>query len=385
MPSREFPLTDLSARHWLEQFSLAPSPELKLGGSSDWSVEKHTLRGGVSDGVDLVELHNGRLSLSIVPTRGMGIWKGTCDGLELGWRSPVEFPVNPVFVNAHDRGGIGWLAGFNEWICRCGLDLNGPPGPEGTLHGRIANIPAHFVSVRVDTQGPGTIAVTGIVDESTMFGPNLRLTSTVETRAGSNRFTIIDVITNRKGTPAELELLYHINTGPPFLEAGARCIAPARIVAPRDPRAAEGIDHFDTYAGPEAGYAEQVYYYELATDAQGQTTALLRNAGGDKAISLHFNRSELPCFALWKNTQSEAEGYVTGLEPATNFPNPKAFERDQKRVITLPPGGSHAIRLEIAVHNGRDAVEGVESEIAALQGGQPPEVSRKPRLGWSPE
>ena len=36
---------------------------------------------------------------------------------------------------------------------------------------------------------------------------------------------------------------------------------------------------------------------------------------------------ELPCFTLWKNTAAEADGYVTGLEPGTNFPNLRSFER----------------------------------------------------------
>ncbi|MSR58023.1 MAG: DUF4432 family protein [Planctomycetaceae bacterium] len=384
MPHRDFPLTDVSRRLWHDQFSLTPSAELKLAGSDKWSVGKHTLRGGVSDGVDVIELNNGRLSLSILPTRGMGLWKGACDGIDLGWKSPVALPVHPAFVNAHDRGGIGWLGGFNEWLCRCGLDLNGPPGPEGTLHGRIANLPAHTVTIRIETDGPGTIGVTGVIDESMMFGSNLRLTSTVETVAGSNRFTIIDQITNRRGVSAEIELLYHINTGRPFLEPGARCVVPALEVAPRDARAAEGIDHYETFAAPQAGYAEQVYFFDLAADSNSRTATLLRNAAGDKGLSVHFDRRELPHFTLWKNTQAEEDGYVTGFEPATNFPNLKPFEREQGRVITLPPGGSHTIRLEIAVYSTAESVRAVEEEIATLQGNRPPKVHREPRPGWSP-
>src|SRR5579862_7070260 len=192
MANHNWVLTDVARRIWREEFHAAAGVDVKLAGSDNWSIEKCRLRGGLSDGVDVVELNNGRLSVAIVPTRGMGLWRGTCDGLELGWRSPVALPVNPAFVNAGERGGIAWLAGFNEWICRCGLDFNGPPGPEGTLHGRIANIPAHSVEVAVSTDGAGAIAVTGIVDETTMFGPCLRLKSRVETVAGSNRLTIID-------------------------------------------------------------------------------------------------------------------------------------------------------------------------------------------------
>jgi hypothetical protein len=253
MPRQNWVLTDVSNRIWRDRFSISGGEGLKLAGSDAWSVSKSTFRGGVSEGVDVVDLNNGRLSVSILPTRGMGLWRGKCDGLELGWRSPVAFPVHPAFVNLIDRDGAGWLSGFNEWLCRCGLNVNGPPGSEGTLHGRIANLPAHFVEVSVETEEPGAIRVTGVVDETMMFGPSLRLKSTVETAAGSNRLTVIDEVTNLAGGPADLELLYHTNMGRPFLEPGARFVAPIISVVPRDRIAAEGIDSYDTYAAPLAG------------------------------------------------------------------------------------------------------------------------------------
>src|SRR5215470_16447944 len=110
MPPQNWVLTDVSKRIWRESFSVAPSPDIKLAGADRWAVNKYLLRGGLSDGVDVVEVDNGRLAVSILPTRGMGLWRGTCDGLELGWKSPVDLPVNPAFVNAVGRGGIGWLA-----------------------------------------------------------------------------------------------------------------------------------------------------------------------------------------------------------------------------------------------------------------------------------
>lgn len=377
-------LTDVANRVWRENFSVAASGEHKLAGSDKWSVNKYTFRGGVSDGVDVVEVNNGRLAVSILPTRGMGLWRGTCDGLELGWKSPVALPVNPAFVRAGERDGLAWLAGFNEWLCRCGLDSNGPPRADATLHGRIANIPAHFVELSVATEGPGTISVSGLVDETTMFGPALRLKSTVQTTAGSNRLTIIDEITNLRGVPGELELLYHTNMGRPFLEPGARLVAPIIEVVPRNPHAAEGINAFDNYAAPLAGYTEQVYFFDLAADKNGRTQTLLRSAHGDKGVSLSYDKRQLPYFTMWKNTQPEADGYVTGLEPGTNFPNPKEFEREQGRVISLPPGGTYTAHLEIAIHSSPKEVAAAEQEIAALQRGHEPRIHRSPQANWSP-
>ena len=39
------------------------------------TVERKIFRGGPSDGVELFVLSNGSLSVYVMPTRGMGIWK----------------------------------------------------------------------------------------------------------------------------------------------------------------------------------------------------------------------------------------------------------------------------------------------------------------------
>jgi len=379
MTHHTYRLTDAAEGIAREHFVLGPGADLRLAGSDEWRITKRTLRGGVSAGVEVLEICNGPLSLSLLPTRGMGIWRGSFRGIELGWNSPVRQPVHPRHVDALDRNGLGWLAGFNELMCRCGLSSNGAPGldvvedAEGrrtetplTLHGKIANIPAHFLEVSVDAGGPGKFSVCGMVDESSLFGPCLRLTSTLETEAGSSSFRIRDEITNLGGKPAELELLYHTNLGPPFLEEGAQFLAPIREVAPRDAWAGEGIGHWQSYLAPTAGYVEQCYFVDPAAEGD-ETVVLLRNAAGDKGFSLQYNRRELPCFTLWKNTQAEADGYVTGLEPGTNFPNLKTYERQQGRVILLEPGQTYAARIDFGVHATKQDVAAVERRIASLQ------------------
>ena len=92
-------------------------------------------------------------------------------------------------------------------------------------------------------------------------------------------------IENRSGQPQEMELLYHTNLGPPFLGAGSRVLAPLRVVVPFNARAVEGIDTYDAYLGPTAGYTEQNYLYELLGDARGHTLALLVSANRDRAVA----------------------------------------------------------------------------------------------------
>ena len=228
-------LTDVEQALWTESWVLNEETR-PLGAGQTWSVEKRSLKGGLQDGVDVIEVDNGALSIFIVPTRGMGIWKGIYRGIPLGWESPVRNLVNPAFIDLNDRGGLGWLKGFNEWIVRCGLDSNGAPCTDTIidnngnkadvflpLHGKIANIPARYVEVRVDLSPPHRITVLGTVEEAMVFGPALRLTTAISTQLGSGTFTISDRITNLNRRPTELELLYHCNYGAPSLRG--RCYA----------------------------------------------------------------------------------------------------------------------------------------------------------------
>src|SRR6202008_2548122 len=109
------------------------------------TINISTLHGGRREGVQVAEVNNGRLRLALLPQRGMGIWKAWVDGVEFGWQSPVQGPVHPAFVPLEDASGLGWLEGFDELLCRCGLQSNGAPDFDAhgsvlhPLHGRIAN------------------------------------------------------------------------------------------------------------------------------------------------------------------------------------------------------------------------------------------------------
>jgi len=81
-------LTDVAGDLWIDGFS-AGNDSLRLATPHDWSVRKRTLRGGPRDGVDVIEVHNGALYFSVLPTRGMGLWRGEYRGNFLGWRSQL--------------------------------------------------------------------------------------------------------------------------------------------------------------------------------------------------------------------------------------------------------------------------------------------------------
>lgn len=385
MAENTWTLTDTATGLYVDELTISPNDV--EGGAEGYEVTKKTLRGGLSDGVDIVQVKSGDLSFAVLPTRGMGLWKAWLAGQEIGWQSPVRGPVNPAFVPLMEPGGLGWLDGFDELLVRCGLESNGAPdfNENGRLayplHGRIANRPAHHVEVSVDGE-LGEVSVTGVVEETRFHFSKLRLTSTVTTKVGEASLRIRDVIENFSGSSAEIQMLYHTNFGQPLLDPVSVFVAPVKTVVPRNERAAEGIETWNAYAPEVAGYAEQVYFLELLTGEDGMTHTLLKNAEGTRGVSILLNKNQLPCYTLWKNTTASADGYVTGLEPGTNFPNPRTFEGQQGRVVRLAPGATTAFDLVLAFHKDSDEVKQAEDAIAAIQGDAEPEIGDEPWEGW---
>src|SRR5437773_10707372 len=95
---KSWTLTDVVNDVWLDSFAVG-NDSLRLATPHDWSIRKRTLRGGLRDGVDLIEIHNGALSYSLLPTRGMGLWRGEYCCNFLGWRVTVFGTVYTMFVH----------------------------------------------------------------------------------------------------------------------------------------------------------------------------------------------------------------------------------------------------------------------------------------------
>jgi hypothetical protein len=123
------------------------------------------------------------------------------------------------------------------------------------------------------------------------------------------------------------------------------------------------------------GFIEQVYFLELIGDYEGNTIVMLKNREGKKGTSISFSLKQLPYFTLWKNTASYEDGYVVGLEPGTNFPNNKAFEREKGRVVRLAQNSKYISEITLAVHLEKE-VEEIEEYIKKLQKGIKPEIFR---------
>ena len=386
MARKTWTLADVDRDIFVDGISISPGDV--DGVATGYSVVKRTLRGGLRDGVDVIDVDNGEFRFTIVPTRGMGIWRASLGDLRLEWKSPVKGPVHPGFVRVAEASGLGWLDGFDEMLVRCGLESNGAPefNDNGTvrhpLHGKIANLPAHKVEVTVDGDS-GEIGVTGVVNETRLFFNKLELRTTYTTRVGQPGVTVTDTVTNVSAETSELELLYHVNFGVPLLNPGSKAVLPVTKIAPRDAEAVGNLAEWDTYGPETPGSSEAVFFFELAADGEGQTQALLRNAAGSQGVSLLFNKNQLPCFTLWKSRQAAIDGYVTGLEPALNYPNRKSFEKEKGRVVTLGPAESRTIELRLEGHADAESVSAAERAVAKLQEGATPQIFDGPNPAWS--
>lgn len=357
--------------------------------SGQWNIVKRRLHAGVSAGVDLLEVRAGHVAATIVPTRGMGLLEMRAGSVRLGWDSPIEHPVHPRHVPLAEPSGYGFLDGPNELMFRCGLESLGKPDfdEDGCLryplHGRIANLPAHYLAVELN-EAEGRCRIAGLVAERRFLRQKLLLETEYVIDVNASTIHWSDCVHNVGGTPASMQMMYHVNLGPPVLDPGARFAAPIVKVSPRDAAAQSGeMQQWNVFEPPQADYQEQVYFLQLKGDSKGRSAVVLHNAAGVFGACLRFDLNQLPWFTLWKNTQAVEDGFVTGIQPGTSFPNPKSFEQSQGRTITIAPGKAWHASLSLSALCTVEQVVRHRQEISDLQGSSPVEIFSAPRPDFS--
>ncbi len=369
MKERTWLITEAESSFASSDFSIDGSA---LGFGPNAYCRKRTLSGGRQAGVELIELSNGVVSLRVCPTRGMGIIDGRFGERPLGWRSPVREIVHPQYINLYDLGGRGAHYGFNELLNRCGIEWSGAMGEDRILnnmgdearvflplHGKVGWTPALRVELRCDGE---KIVLEGDVPEANVFGVSYLLRTTLTLTRGSARIEISDRLENLGASPGEYEMLYHTNFGPPFLEAGGRYYGSYDRVVPRDRFAAAGMEALDRFGGPEREFVEQVFLFRAVADRRGFAHQLLVNRAGDLAVRVGFGIETLPYAILWKRCASFEEGYVVGLNPCSDLPNPRSVEREAGRLATVDAGG------EIRFHHSIEPLAGTEAVGRAVAG-----------------
>ncbi|MBN2627518.1 MAG: DUF4432 family protein [Spirochaetales bacterium] len=337
-----------------------------LGLCENAYCRKRTLSGGRQTGVEIIDLSNGVISLSVCVTRGMSIIDGACGPHYLGWISPVKEIVHPQYINPYDLGGRGSHYGFNEMLNRCGVEWSGAMGEDRVidnkgqynsvflpLHGKIGLTPASRVVLSVSDED---LILEGDVPEQNVFGVNYMLRTSIRLRPGAAAIEIEDTLSNLGSSEGEYEMLYHTNFGPPFLEKGSRYYGSFSRMVPRDEFGSTDMNEATLFGAPSPGFIEQVYLFRPLADENGLAHQILTNEAHDLAVHVAFDPLTLPYTILWKRTASEEEGYVVGLNPCSDLPNNRAFEREQGRVSGIAPFCDVKFRHTISIVEGQGNV-----------------------------
>ena len=80
--------TDKASQNWQ-----ITSQQLGVKTDQPFSVTLRTLHGGRQEGVSIVDIDNGTMKLSVVPTRGMNVLQASVGNVRMGWDSPVKLSL----------------------------------------------------------------------------------------------------------------------------------------------------------------------------------------------------------------------------------------------------------------------------------------------------
>lgn len=307
---------------------------------------------GVERGVRAVRLRNAAgLDLVVVSDRGMAIAELMYKGIPLAFMNGVGIahPANS------EPEGMGWLRTWSGgFLTTCGLNQVGSPcsdeGEELGLHGRIAGIPAREVRWGGDwSEDDYFVWVEGTVRQTVMFGEDISLHRRVGMWLGGSRFWIDDTIENHAFQPVPLMFLQHFNLGFPVVDAGSTLELPEHVTEPRDSIALAGIESYNVFEMPQAGYQEQVFYHYLHADANGQVELRLRNPSFNQGRGLNvfwrYRLLDYPVLVQWK-MMGEGQ-YVAGIEPANCHVGGRCAEREKGTLQVLQPQEVRRYRIEI--------------------------------------
>lgn len=328
-------------------------------------IETAILDNGAGRGTRIAWINTGTgLRYKVVIDRAMDIADAFYNQHSLVWLSHTGITPPEPFS---DRGA-DWLRTFGGGLLTtCGLSHVGGPeqdayGERG-LHGKISNSPAEIESIIQPDPITGQLemSITGHMKETTIFGPRLELRRTISGTLGQPTIRIHDVVINRGNTSAPHMLLYHFNFGWPLVDEGTDIIWngtwQAREGGINDRIFREGHD-FKKCPAPlddHSGTGEAVASIDVIPHSSGLCTTGLYNAKIGVALSLRFQKAQLPWLINWQHW-GKGE-YVTGLEPATNALIGQAKAREQNELLFLEPGETRTYDLELEILTDETAIK----------------------------
>jgi hypothetical protein len=315
-----------------------------------FGIKPYTMTGGRADGVRAFDVRNGSgLEFTVLQDRCLDISALSFNGVNCGYLSKTGI-VSPYY---YEKDANGFLRNFySGMLTTCGLRNVGGPCIDGgetfTQHGRISNIAAENVCAYVETGNePAEMIISGTMREATFFGENLLLHRKIVCRHGENKILINNTVENAGFRREALMLLFHFNIGYPLLNENAYLAVPSAKITPRDAQAEAGTETWNRCQKPAHNYSEQVFYHDLKTDNDGNTSVALINEALNMRLAIHFNKKQLFNFTQWKQ-MGEGE-YVMGLEPCNCFVDGRTAPRNENVIDRLEPGETRCFDITIEI------------------------------------
>ncbi|MBK5277296.1 MAG: aldose 1-epimerase family protein [Bacteroidia bacterium] len=335
------------------------SNHTQLGG-----IETSVLDNGSARGTRIAWINTGTgLRYKVVLDRAMDIADAFYGQHSLAWISHVGV-TSPQPMS---DGGIDWLRTFGGGLLTtCGLSHVGGPekdsfGERG-VHGLISNIPAEIESIiQPDpVNGKMDMSITGTMKETKIFGPSLELRRTISATLGEATIRIHDEVINRANTPSPHMLLYHFNFGWPLVDEGTDILWNGSW----QPRFADTAkifkegNNFRKCPAPiesHLGTGEEVGIINPVVDGSNISTCGLYNAKLGFALSMRFNKKQLPVLVNWQHWGPGE--YVTALEPSTNTLIGQSKARAQNELIQIAPGETRTYDIELKIINNEAGIK----------------------------
>ncbi|MFB3160167.1 aldose 1-epimerase family protein [Neobacillus sp. 179-J 1A1 HS] len=320
-------------------------------------IQRFTMSEGSEAGLETFRVRTGSgLSYWVTPGKGMDISLAEMGGVPISWSASNGEP-NPTYYN---ESGVEWLkTASGGLLMTCGLTQVGSPGEDsdGTygLHGRIHHTPARHVSSwagwNVDDY---EMSIRGVVEETSIFGFNLRLTRTITSILGENNIRILDTVENIGFRPAPHMILYHFNFGFPLLSEDTIIELPEGKSKPRDLEMDTSRMH--EWQAPDPYFNEQVFYHEPSEQKEqiyariyspSFPTRASESATAGIIVDLKWDPRTLPKLVQWR--MPGAGDHVLGLEPSNCWTRGRAEERKDHTLKMLEPGEIVQYNLDLEI------------------------------------
>ncbi len=329
-------------------------------------VRPITYQEGRSSGLKAFDVKNGALQYQVLADKCLDVGQLSYKGVNFSFLSKPGLQGRGHYDTHGEEalrsimGGLFFTAGLENICAPCTVN-----GKELPMHGRIRTTPAEHLSADAFWEGERYVLRTsGEMREAELFGENLILRRSIETRLGEKSLTVTDEFENQGFRPEPLLLLYHINIGYPLLDEGTEILLPTRSVTPRDEASRGQGARWNVMDAPKDNEPEYVFIHEPVTDKNGNVIVCVLNERLKLGLRLSYTAANLPRFMEWKSTASG--DYVVGLEPSNSSVYGRLYHEREGSVHHLAPFAKETNVLTFTVLDGTAELQAAREEIARL-------------------